>query len=217
VIAAIYLGQIKYWDDKQITRLNKSAHLTHLAITPFHRTDGSGDTYAFTRYLSDVSHSFATQVGASTTVSFPGGAGAKGNTGMASAVTPNTGTAGAIAYVAVTYVINDKLPAVSIQNAAGNWAVPNLGPIAAAAAAFHTIPSNNEITIVNPPKRAKSAYPISTYTYVIVPSNAPKGTLLKSFISYVLGDGQNLGPRLFFVPLPTAVRNAGLATLNRIS
>src|SRR5579859_4891293 len=138
VLAAIYLGQITNWSDSRITSLNPGLHIPNLPITVFWRSDGSGDTYAFTRYLSDVSPTFASRVGSSTTVSFPVGQGAKGNTGMASAV---AGTNGAIAYIAVSYMINDHLPAVALKNAAGRYVVPNVGAIEAAAAVVHSVPS----------------------------------------------------------------------------
>jgi hypothetical protein len=72
------------------------------------------------------------------------------------------------------------------------------------------------VTIVNPPRRAKSAYAISTYTYAIVPTSSPNGALLKSFISYALGAGQRFGPSLDFAPLPKAVLRAARATVNSI-
>jgi phosphate transport system substrate-binding protein len=214
VLAAIYLGQITNWSDPQIKRLNPGVNLPNLAITVFWRSDGSGDTYAFTRYLSDVSSAFNSKVGSSTTVTFPVGQGAKGNTGMASAV---AGTNGAIAYIAVSYMINDNLPAVAIKNAAGRYVKPNLSAIEAAAAVVHSVPGNNQLTIVNPPKRAKSAYVISTYTYIFVPTNAGQGSLLKSFVAYAIGQGQSFGPRLDFAPLPQAVRAAANRTLGGIS
>lgn len=213
VIAAIYLGQITNWSDPRIKALNPGVSLPNLQITVFWRSDSSGDTYAFTRYLADVSPTFNSSVGSSTTVSFPVGQGAKGNGGMAAAVGQ---TNGAIAYVAVSYLISDHLPAVGIQNAAGRWAVPNLHSIEAAAAVVHSVPSNNQVTIVNPPRSAKNAYPISTFTYVIVPTNAPKGTLLKEFIGYALGAGQKYAAALDFAPLPKGVLNAAKATLNSV-
>jgi phosphate transport system substrate-binding protein len=132
---------------------------------------------------------------------------------MASAV---AGTNGAIAYIAVSYLIAQRLPAIGIKNAAGRYVVPNLTAIEAAAAAVHSIPSDNQVTIVNPPRRAKSAYVISTYTYCIVPTTAPQGALLRSFISYALGAGQRFGPSLDFAPLPKSVLAAARATVNRI-
>jgi phosphate transport system substrate-binding protein len=215
VIAAIYVGQIKNWNDPAIHKLNPNLNLPNLPITVFHRSDGSGDTYAFTRYESDVSPTFNKDIGASTTVSWPVGPGAKGNTGMAQAVAQ---TNGAIAYIAVSYLIADNLPAVSIQNAAGRWIVPNLNAISAAARVVHSVPANNEVTIVNPPRNAGTAYPISTFTYAIVPTNPPQnGTVLKQFLSYAIGGGQQFGPRLDFAPLPSGVKNADTATINRIS
>lgn len=213
VIAQIYLGQIKNWDDGRIKALNPHVGLPNLPITVFWRSDGSGDTYAFTRYLSDVSSQFASQVGSSTSVSFPVGTGRKGNALMAAGVQQ---TNGGIAYVAVSYLINDGLPAAHIKNAGGRWIVPNLSAIEAAARAWGGVPSNNQVTIVDPPRYAKNAYPISTYTYVIVPNNAPQGYWLRSFINYALGQGQQFGPRLDFAPLPPQVLAAGRSTINQI-
>jgi phosphate transport system substrate-binding protein len=213
VLAEIYTGQITNWNNSQIKRLNRGVRLPNLPITVFWRSDASGDTYAFTRFLSDVNRSFASRVGSSTTVNFPVGTGAKGNTGMASAV---AGTNGGIAYIAVSYIINDSLPAASVQNAGGRFVVPNLSAIEAAARAFGGVPPSNQVTIVDPPRYAKSAYPISTYTYAIVPRNAPQGGLIRSFIAYALGQGQSFGPRLDFAGLPRQVVAAGRRTLGSI-
>jgi phosphate transport system substrate-binding protein len=213
VLAEIYLGQINNWSDPRIRALNKGAHIPSTPINVLWRSDSSGDTYAFTRYLSDVSSAFNSKVGSSTAVSFPTGVGAKGNSGMASAV---AGSNGSIAYIAVSSLIAGRLPAVGIKNAAGKYVVPNLSAIEAAAAAFHSVPSDNQVTIVNPPRRAKSAYAISTYTYAIVPTSSPNGALLKSFISYALGAGQRFGPSLDFAPLPKSVLNAARSTVSRI-
>lgn len=213
VVAEIYLGQINNWDNRAIKKLNPRVHLPNLPISVFFRSDASGDTYAFTRYLTDVSSSFARKVGTSTTVRFPVGSGAKGNTGMASAV---SGTNGAIAYIAVAYLINDGLPAAAIQNRGGRFVVPNLSAIEAAARSFTHIPPSNQVTIVNPSKHAKSAFPISTYTYAIAPTNAPQGAALRSFFGYCLGAGQQLGPRLDFAPLPKAVLTAARRTVAAI-
>jgi phosphate transport system substrate-binding protein len=213
VIAAIYVGQVKFWDDPKIKNLNKGVSLPHTPITVFHRSDGSGDTYAFTKYESLASPTFRSKIGSSTTVSWPVGPGAKGNTGMASAVAQ---TNGAIAYIAVSYLIADRLPAVFIQNAGGRYVAPNLSAIEAAAQVVHSVSSANEVTIVNPPRNARTAYPISTFTYALVPTNAPQGALLRQFLTYALTSGQQFGPRLDFAPLPKAVKNAALATVNRI-
>lgn len=213
VLAKIYLGQITNWANPAIKALNRGARIPSTPITTFVRSDASGDTYAFTRYLSDVSSSFARQVGSSTAVSFPKGIGARGNAGMSTAL---SGTNGGIAYIAVSYLIANRQPAIGIKNRGGRYVVPNLGAIEAAAASVHSVPSNNQVTIVNPPRRAKSAYPISTFTYAMVPTNASNGALLRSFFSYAVGAGQRFGPSLDFAPLPRAVLNADRRTISRI-
>jgi phosphate transport system substrate-binding protein len=215
VLAKIYLGQIKNWNDHQITSLNKGEHFPNLGITVFHRADGSGDSYAFTDYLSAVSGAFRGQVGRATKPSFPVGPGATGNSGM---VTGVQGTRGAIAYIAVSYLIAKHMPAVAIRNNAGRYVYPNLSNISNAASVVHGVPGNRELHIVNPSGRAKAAYPISTFTYVIVKSSDPlhNGGDLKSFISYAISGGQAFGPRLDFVPLPGAIKRADQAALGLI-
>jgi phosphate transport system substrate-binding protein len=213
VLAQIYLGDITNWNSPKIKALNKGVKIPSKRITVFWRSDGSGDTYAFTRYLSDVSGTFNSKVGSSTSVSFPAGEGAKGNEGMAQAL---QGTNGGIAYIAVSYLIANRLPAVAIKNGAGNYVVPNLSAIAAAASGL-SVPGNRELTIVDPPKRDKKAYPISTFTYAFVPTNAAQGALIRSFIGYAITQGQSFGPSLDFSPLPKGVVNADEAALNSIN
>jgi phosphate transport system substrate-binding protein len=213
VIADIYLGKITNWDSKAIKALNKGVKIPSKKITVFWRSDGSGDTYAFTRYLSDVSGAFNSKVGSSTLVTFPVGLGEAGNQGMATALKD---TNGGIAYIAVSYLIANNLPAVAIKNGAGNYVVPNLSAIAAAASGIG-IPGNLQLTIVDPGKAKKKAYPISTFTYAFVPTNAPQGALIRSFIGYAITQGQDFGPSLDFSPLPKAVVNADEAALNSIN
>ncbi len=148
VIAKIYLGQITNWDNSQITSLNRGVHLPNETITPYHRLDGSGDSYAFTDYLSRISGAWRGQVGAGTKPSFPVGPGANHNAGMVTAV---QNTPGSIAYIAVAYLIAHQMPAVAIRNARGNYEVPNLKNISNAARGAQ-LASNNEIHIVNPPR-----------------------------------------------------------------
>jgi phosphate transport system substrate-binding protein len=213
VLAGIYLGQITNWNAPQIARLNKGVHLPNLKITPVFRTDGSGDTYAFTNYLSHISSAWKGRVGLGTSVSFPAGVGGKGNSGVTSVL---QGTQGAIAYIAVSYLIAHQLPAVAVQNAAGKYEYPNLSNIENAAATVHHVPGNNALSIVDPPKSAKIAYPISTFTYVIAPTTAPQGALLKSFIQYALGSGHSFGENLDFAPLPKVVVKADKAAANHL-
>ncbi len=214
VIAEIYLGQIKNWDDPRIQKLQKKGvHLPNLGITVYHRTDGSGDTYAFTDYESKVSGAFRSKIGNATTVRWQVGPGALHNSGMVSAL---QNTNGSIAYVAVSYLIADWPRAAAIKNAAGSYRAPNYSNIQNAAQSLGGIPGNNQVDITDPGRRYKSAYPISTYTYVIVPGNAKQGFWLQQFIKYAIGAGQAFGPRLGFVPIPGNVKNAINSTLNNI-
>jgi phosphate transport system substrate-binding protein len=218
-ISGIFLGSITKWSDPAITKLNPKLTLPDTTITPVHRSDGSGDTYAFTDYLSRVSPTFSNQVGTSTAVTWPGGIGASGNAGVAGII---SSTPGAIGYLSAAYTLPNHLKVAAIENAAGGFATPGLRGIAAAAAAFPT-PSDTsngvEMHIVNPPKTAgKLAYPISTYTYIIVPRQSDKATELRKLIFWVLTQGdKKYGPKLIFVPsFPTKVLSASEKALNLI-
>jgi phosphate transport system substrate-binding protein len=211
-LAQIYLGQITSWNDVRIRRQNKGTKLPALKITPVFRSDGSGDTYAFTDFLTRVDSQWRGSVGNATTVSFPAGVGGKGNAGITAIV---ASTDGAIGYIAASYLIAHGLPAVAVKNNAGKYEYPNLNNIESAAQAVHSVPSGNELHIVNPPKSAKIAYPISTFTYAIVPQVPAQKALLQSFINFAIGQaGQRYGAALDFAPLPSVVLNAAQATVN---
>ncbi len=210
VLAKIYLGQITTWNSPEIAKLNPKEHLPSTKITPIFRSEGSGDTYAFTNYLTDVSKEWASKVNTSTTVSFPAGVGAKGNSGVTSVLLE---TNGAIGYVAASYLVSHDLGAAAIENNAGKFEYPNIPNIEAAADSIKKIPANNEEHIVDPPKKFKIAYPISTFTYCIVPTNTPVKEELTQFIDYALGPGQKFGAALDFAPIPKAVIKADKKTL----
>jgi phosphate transport system substrate-binding protein len=214
VLSKIYLGQITNWNNPAITSLNRGEHFPNLAITPIHRADGSGDSYAFTDFLSSVSPQWRSQIGRATKPAFPTGPGGTGNGGM---VTVLQQTRGGIAYVAVSYLIAHRLGAASIENQARKFEVPNLRNIANAAASGREA-SSGEIHIVNPSRRARIAYPISTFTYAILQPSDPLGNggLLQQFVKYALGPGQAFGPALDFVPLPRNIKAADEAAANRI-
>jgi phosphate transport system substrate-binding protein len=146
---------------------------------------------------------------------FPVGPGAAGNSGM---VTVMQQTSGSIAYIAVSYLIGHLLPAAAIQNTAGRFEVPNLKNIANAASIVKHVPASREMHIVDPPRKAKIAYPISTFTYAIMQPTDPLGNggELQSFVSYAINAGQSLGPRLDFVPLPKNIHAADEAALSQI-
>ena len=210
VVAAIYLGRITKWNDPKIKKLNPGVHLPGMTITPVFRSDGSGTTYAFAHYESKVSPAFRSTIGFATTVSFPVGVGAKGNSGVTSVV---QSTKGSIGYIEASYLVAAGLGAAAIQNKAGNFEFPNLKNIEEAASSVKHVGPTNEIHIDDPAKRYKKAYPISTFTYCIVPHGAPKKSELEQFIKYALTIGQKYGAALDFGKMPSIVVKAANNTL----
>jgi phosphate transport system substrate-binding protein len=213
VLAGIYLGEITSWDDPAIAKLNPGAQLPSTKITPVYRSDGSGDTYAFTNYLSTVSPEFESKVGVSTQVKFPTGVGAEKNDGVAAAIGQ---TDGAIGYVGLSFAVSNELNMPLVENSAGEFPEPGVESVEAAAAAVSEIGPNNEISLADLPASAKGAYPISTYTYVIVPLETEKAAEMKKFIQYAITEGQSYGPDLDFAPLPKQVVAAGEKAIAKI-
>jgi phosphate transport system substrate-binding protein len=201
-ISKIFLGSITNWNDSAIAKLNPGANLPNLKITPVFRSDGSGTSYAFTDYLSAVNGTWKTKIGISTQPAFPTGEGAKGSSGVAGLVSR---TSGSIGYVDVAYAIANHLHFAAVKNAAGKYLYPSLRRIEAAALAYPKVPSNNEMHIVNPPKSAALAYPISTYTYVIVHKTTPNAAELRKMIFWALTTGQTAqyAAKLTFAPMST--------------
>jgi len=216
-ISRIFLGQITNWNDPAIKALNKGANLPDLKITPVFRSDGSGTSYNFTDYLSAVNGTWKTKIGTSTQPAFPAGQGAKGSSGVAGLISR---TDGSIGYVDVAYSIKNHLHFAAVRNAAGKFLFPSLRRIEAAASAFTKVPANNELHIVNPPKKAAFAYPISTYTYVIVHTNTPHAAELRKMIFWALtqGQGSQFAAKLTFAKLSTvkSVLVASERTLKKI-
>jgi phosphate transport system substrate-binding protein len=215
--AKIFLGEITSWNDPAIAALNKGASLPNLKITPVFRSDGSGTSYALTDYLSAVSPEWKNKIGTSTQPAFPAGQGGKGSSGVAGLISR---TSGSIGYVDVAYAIANHIKFAAVKNAAGKFLYPSLRRIEAAAAAFPKVPANNEIHIVDPPKSAALAYPISTYTYVIVHQSTPHAAELRKMIFWALTAGQTtpFAAKLTFAKLSTvkAVLVASEKTLKTI-
>ncbi|MFI5028107.1 MAG: phosphate ABC transporter substrate-binding protein PstS [Solirubrobacterales bacterium] len=214
VLAGIYLGKITSWDDPAIAKLNPGAKLPSTKITPVYRSDGSGDTYAFTNYLSTVDPEFKSKIGTSTQVKFPTGVGAEKNDGVSAAISQ---TDGAIGYVGLAYALSNELNMPLVENSAGSFPKPGVESVEAAAAAVSTIGPNNEISLADLPSTAKGAYPISTYTYVIAPLKSEKAEALKKFIKYAISPpAQEFGPDLDFAPLPKQVIAADEKAITKI-
>ena len=238
VIANIFLGTITMWNDPQIQKLNKGETLPAEKITPVYRSDGSGDTYAFTSYLSKVSPAWASKVGFGTSVAFPVGTGGKGNSGVAAVV---AATPGAIGNNSWFYIRQAVLKAVAVENSAGNFVYPYDPYVADAAAIVKSVPALSSLSsstadsiasalsIVDPPyvkpkkgkkpttlqKQEAAAYPMSTFTYVIVRPDNSNIAVLKQFIAFALTKAeQSKGGALQFAPLPSVVAAADTKAVN---
>jgi phosphate transport system substrate-binding protein len=212
-LANIYLGRIKTWNDPAIASLNPGTKLPATPIKPVYRSDGSGDTYILTDYLSKVSPQWKSQVGNGTEVKFPTGVGGKGNDGVSAVL---SSTDGAIAYVGAAYAQSNSFKQISMKNAAGKFEKPTVDSITAAAAAVTDVPADNAVSIVNPPASAADAYPLASYTYALVPKSAKKAAELKKFLTYAIGPGQEFGPPLLFAKLPDQIVAANKTTIAKI-
>jgi len=198
-LAKMYLGQITHWNDPAIQKLNPGVALPSTAITIAHRSDDSGTTYNFTDYLSSVSNEWNQKYGAGVNVSWPIGVPGRGSGGMVSIITQ---TEGAVGYVDAAYSLANHLKYFAMRNRSGAFTPPSLKSILAAASSNFHPTTDNVFSIVNPPAAFKLAYPISTYTYVIVPVKTPKASDLRKFIFWAVTRGQAYGPSLLFAPIP---------------
>jgi phosphate transport system substrate-binding protein len=212
VLADIYLGKVTTWNDPALAKLNAGVNLPSTKITPVYRTDGSGDTYAFTDYLSHVSPEFKSKVGTSTQVKFPTGVGGDGSDGIAGVLSK---TDGSIGYLNVAYATSNGLNYALLQNAAGNYPKATVASINAAAATTKSVPPSG-VSIVDPPASAANAWPDSTYSYVIVPTSSSKADAMKKFITYALGAGQAFAEPLGYGTLPKQVIADDKTALNQI-
>ena len=215
IIADIYLGKITSWNDAAIKKLNPNANLPDLKITPVFRSDGSGTTYNFTDYLSSVSGEFKSKIGNATQVNFPTGVGARGSSGVSGVLTR---TEGAIGYADVAYALANHIRFARVQNRAGKFTLPGLRAIASAASTVDKVPAGNEMHIVNPPKSQPLAYPICTFTYVLLPTKTAKAPELRRFVFWALTQGQKkeYTAKLLFVPVPKPVLVAAEKTLKQV-
>ena len=215
VLADIYLGKIKKWDDAQIAKLNAGVKLPATDIAVVHRSEGSGTTFIWCDYLSKVSPDFKSRVGASTSVNWPVGVGQKGNDGVSGQVTQ---TPGAIGYVELIYALQNKIAFGSVENASGKFLKASLETVtAAAAAAAKSMPADFRVSITN--AAGADAYPISSFTWMLLYQDAPdkaQGKTMVEFMKWALGDGQQYCKDLGYAPLPKNVVDMELKSLEMI-
>jgi len=206
VVADIFAGKITKWNDEKIASLNKGLKLPSSDILVVHRSDGSGTTYIFSDYLSSVSPSWAQAPGKGKELAWPVGLGGKGNEGVAGQVKQ---TPGAIGYVELAYAKQNSLPFADLQNANGEFITPTIESVTtAAAAAAAKLPENTDyrISIVN--AAGKGAYPIASFTFLLVyqaQPDAAKGKKLVDFLRWYLREGEKSAATLDYAPLPTSM------------
>jgi len=217
-LADIFLGRITKWNDARLVALNPGVKLPASDILVVHRSDGSGTSYVFTDYLTSVSADWAAKPGKGKEVQWPVGLGGKGNEGVTGQIKQLPGSIG---YVELAYARQNKLAFADIRNAKGEFVTPTIGAVtAAAAAAAAALPATTDyrISIVN--AAGKGAYPISSFTWLLVYRNQPdavKGKKLIDFVRWALTEGEKSAPTLDYAPLPAAMARQLLKQLSGVS
>lgn len=207
VLADIFRGDITRWNHPRIAQLNPGVALPDRDILVVHRSDGSGTTYVFTDYLASVAPAWVDAVGVGKSVRWPTGLGAKGNEGVAGQVKQ---TEGSIAYVEQAYAKQNQLSTAAIRNRTGAFVMPTVEATTAAAAGIAgklTDDSDFRMSIVD--AEGAEAYPISSWTYLLVPSHfedCSKGQALAELVEWALRNGGDYATELDYAPLPDAVR-----------
>lgn len=218
IVADIFAGEITKWNDERIVSLNPDAKLPNEAIIPVFRSDGSGTTFVFTDYLSKVSANWASKYGTGKAVNFPTGQAAKGNPGVAGVIAQ---TKNAIGYVGSEYAFAQQIAYAKIQNAQGEFIEPTASSISAAASG--NIPADTRTSITN--SDAKGAYPISTFTWIIVYkeqnySNRSKEQAIATvdLLTFILSEeAQAITSEVHYAPLPEKAKEISLTNIKSIT
>ena len=203
-LAGIFLGTITMWNDPKIKADNPGVSLPDDKIVVVHRSDGSGTTYCWTDYLSKISPEWSSKVGKpNTSVDWPAGIGAKGNDGVAGLIKQQKGSIG---YVELIYAVKNHLPYGKVKNKSGKFVKADLASVTAAAAAMKSMPDDFRASITDEPGAA--VYPISTFTWLLVPSKIPdaaKQKALTGFLKWAITKGQDSVEALDYARLPKGV------------
>ena len=203
-LAGIFLGKITMWNDPKIKGDNPGVNLPGNKIVVVHRSDASGTTYCWTDFLSKVSPEWLSKVGKpNTAVDWPTGLGAKGNDGIAGLIKQQKG---ALGYVELIYAVKNHIPYGMVQNKSGQFVKADLQSVTAAAAAMKSMPADFRASITNEP--GAGVYPISTFTWLLVPSKIPdaaKEKALTGFLRWAITKGQDSVEGLDYARLPRQV------------
>ena len=215
ILAGIYLGKIKRWDDVLLKAANRGAALPAQEIHVVHRADGSGTTYIWTDYLAKVSAEWRSSIRAGKEIRWPVGVGANGNEGVAELVAK---TPGAMGYVEFIYAVESHLSYGAVRNAAGRFVQADLNSLAAAAATFQpSQPGDLRNSITNAP--GPRAYPIASFTYFLIPEkfgDPAKAKSMMDFLRWTLTFGQKESASLGYAALPDAVAKQALESIGGV-
>ena len=218
LVADIFAGEVKMWNDARLAELNPDAKLPNEPIIPVYRSDGSGTTFVFTDYLTKVSPMWASKYGAGKSVNFPSGQAAKGNPGVAGVIKQTKNTIG---YVGSEYAFAQNIPYASIQNQRGEFVLPSSATISAAASG--EIPVDTRCSITN--ADAVGAYPISTFTWMIIYKEQNYSDRTKEqaiatldLLKYILSDeAQNITSEVHYAPLPAKAKELSMTNLKAVT
>jgi phosphate transport system substrate-binding protein len=204
LLADIFLGKVKTWNDAAIVALNPDLALPAMPIRVIHRSDGSGTTFNFVNYLGKVSPEWKSKVGEGTSVKWPAGYGGKGNEGVAAYVKQ---IKGGIGYVELSYALQNKMAYAAIQNAAGKFVEPSAESFAAAAASADW---NNAVdfSLMMTDAPGEGSWPITATNFILMhkqPRNADSAKAARDFFKWVYANGDAQASKLHYVPLPDAL------------
>ena len=218
IIADIFAGNIKMWNDERLVALNPDVKFPNESIIPVFRSDGSGTTFVFTDYLTKVSPMWKEKYGAGKSVNFPSGQAAKGNPGVAGVIKQ---TKNSIGYVGSEYAFAQKIPYAKIKNQRGEIVEPNAASISAAASGV--IPTDTRCSITN--ADAKGAYPISTFTWMIIykeqnysDRSKEQAVATLDLLKYILSDeAQKITSEVHYAPLPAKAKELSMTNLKSVT
>ena len=218
IIADIFAGNIKMWNDERLAALNPDVKLPNESIIPVFRSDGSGTTFVFTDYLTKVSPMWKEKYGAGKSVNFPSGQAAKGNPGVAGVIKQ---TKNSIGYVGSEYAFAQKIPYAKIKNQRGEIVEPNATSISAAASGV--IPTDTRCSITN--ADAAGAYPISTFTWMIIykeqnysDRSKEQAMATLDLAQFIISDlAQHITSEVHYAPLPAKAKELSMTNLKTVT
>src|SRR6266705_2573947 len=203
LIGDIFLGKVKSWNAPEIAKLNAGVTLPNLPILTVHRSDSSGTTGNFTKFVADTNKEFDSRIGAGKEVKWVGGGAGKGNDGVTANVQQ---TKGAVGYVELNYALKNNLEFAEVKNAAGKFVTPSVESTTTAASDLSSVPDDFRKSLVN--SKSPDAYPIATWTFLVVfqkQQDATKGRTLAGLLWYVTHGAQTSAASLDYAPLPQGV------------